>query len=370
MHRRPFRHPGYLHHKPSNQAYVRIDGRMIYLGVYDSPDSHRRYAELIGDLQAGVDIGRSRARRAPRPITVGELAEQYLEHEASRFGPTNKQTYAAKYAMLALVERHAGLRAEDFRPKALRRIQTDLVEQNYARREVNERINRIRRAFQWAVAEELIPESVWACLKAVTNVRAGEARDNPPRTPADPELVDQTVRWLLANGRPGAAHLIQFLRWTGCRPSEGCQATLGDLDRNTIPPRLVLQNHKTRHQTGAARVIPLNARAMQAAEAGLANATHIGPDAPLFRSTRGKAFTANGLYQAVRTACRAMGKETWAPYQLRHLVATEAMASTGNEAATAAMLGHTPSSTVVRRYSRDREKLAAQAALAIDRTSA
>ncbi|MDB4775712.1 hypothetical protein OAG62_01170 [bacterium] len=42
-------------------------------------------------------------------------------------------------------------------------------------------------------------------------------------------------------------------------------------------------------------------------------------------------------------------------------VATEAIAATGSEEATAAMLGHTPSSTVVRRYSTDRLRLATQA---------
>ena len=369
MHRRPFRQPGYLHHKPSSQAYVRVEGRMIYLGIYDSPGSHRKYAEVISDLNAGVEVDISRGRRETRPLTVGELAEQYLDHEELRFGPTYKQTYAAKYAMLALTEQHAGLRADQFRPKALQRIQRRLIEQNYARREVNERINRIRRAFQWAASEELINESVWASLKTLKNVRAGEARDNPPRQPADPEQVRRTVDHLRSHGPTGAAHLIVFLRWTGCRPSEGCRATVGDVDRTTEPPRLRIQNHKTFHHTGTARIVPLNTGAMAAIDSSLAEASRIAPDAPIFRSSRGTAYTANGLYQAVRKACRTLGEPTWAPYQLRHLVATEAMASTGNEAATAAMLGHTPSSTIVRRYSRDREHLATQAAMAIERTT-
>ena len=131
-------------------------------------------------------------------LTVDELAEQYLDHEEQRFGPTYKQTYAAKYAMLALTEQHAGLRADQFRPKALQRIQRRLIEQNYARREVNERINRIRRAFQWAASEELVDESVWASLKTLKNVRAGEACDNPPRQP-DPSTM---FRWCQSEQLP------------------------------------------------------------------------------------------------------------------------------------------------------------------------
>ena len=55
MHRRNTRQPGYLHHKPSNQAYVRIDVQMIYLGVYDTAESHRRYAATTADAAKGLD---------------------------------------------------------------------------------------------------------------------------------------------------------------------------------------------------------------------------------------------------------------------------------------------------------------------------
>jgi hypothetical protein len=47
------------------------------------------------------------------------------------------------------------------------------------------------------------------------------------------------------------------------------------------------------------------------------------------------------------------------------LAATEAVNRTGSEAAAAAMLGHAPNSTVVRRYSRQRFELAALAAKAV-----
>jgi integrase len=58
---------------------------------------------------------------------------------------------------------------------------------------------------------------------------------------------------------------------------------------------------------------------------------------------------------------------SWMPYQMRHLAATEAVAATGSETAAAALLGHSPSSTVVRRYSTQRDASARLAADAIDR---
>jgi len=39
--------PGYLLHKPTGQARVRIAGRDHYLGVHGSDESRRRYDELI-----------------------------------------------------------------------------------------------------------------------------------------------------------------------------------------------------------------------------------------------------------------------------------------------------------------------------------
>ncbi len=37
------RTPKYRHHKPSGLAVVRLSGRDIYLGKYDTPDSRVRY---------------------------------------------------------------------------------------------------------------------------------------------------------------------------------------------------------------------------------------------------------------------------------------------------------------------------------------
>ena len=45
--------PGYLLHKPTGQAYVRIRGKCIYLGTYNSPESHHLYAEVISETFNG-----------------------------------------------------------------------------------------------------------------------------------------------------------------------------------------------------------------------------------------------------------------------------------------------------------------------------
>lgn len=41
--------PKYRHFKPKNLGVVRVDGRDIYLGKYDSPESWEKYHRLIAE---------------------------------------------------------------------------------------------------------------------------------------------------------------------------------------------------------------------------------------------------------------------------------------------------------------------------------
>ncbi|MEO1997939.1 MAG: hypothetical protein ABGZ17_21980, partial [Planctomycetaceae bacterium] len=60
--------PGYLHHKPTVQAYVRVNGRCVYLGAYKSPESRRLYDQVLAEFldDTSVEFG-------GRQITVNEL---------------------------------------------------------------------------------------------------------------------------------------------------------------------------------------------------------------------------------------------------------------------------------------------------------
>ena len=51
---KPLRIPAYRLHKPKQLAVVRLNGRDVYLGRYDSPESRERYDRLIAEwLAAG-----------------------------------------------------------------------------------------------------------------------------------------------------------------------------------------------------------------------------------------------------------------------------------------------------------------------------
>jgi len=61
--------PEYCRHRPTGQAYVWIDGRMIYLGLYGTAASRQRYDQIITEW---IAAGR-RLPGDPQAITVAEV---------------------------------------------------------------------------------------------------------------------------------------------------------------------------------------------------------------------------------------------------------------------------------------------------------
>ncbi len=55
--------PAYVHHKPTGQARVRIDGKDFYLGAYGTSESYDRYDELIAGM-----LERDRKRSPALPL--------------------------------------------------------------------------------------------------------------------------------------------------------------------------------------------------------------------------------------------------------------------------------------------------------------
>jgi hypothetical protein len=51
--------PTYRKHKATGQALVTIDGRDIYLGVYDTPQSKAEYARLIAEYAITGAVARA-----------------------------------------------------------------------------------------------------------------------------------------------------------------------------------------------------------------------------------------------------------------------------------------------------------------------
>lgn len=348
----------YSLHKASGQAIVRIGGRVHYLGRYGTHESRVRHQNLVAAAQA-----RRQALDLMRPISVGELAERYLAAMRAEYGPKSWQAVEARRIALAACERFAGLDAAAFGPKALQEVQQALLRRGrICRTGVNRMVRRTVALFKWAVSEELVAPAVWQALQAVRPLRRGKGREVAPRTAVPAEAVDAVVRHLEGNGAHGAAWCLRFMRATGCRPGEAYSATPADFRLAEDPPVYIPQHHKCESR-GMDRVIVLNPAAVAAVREALraSGQTH----GPLFRNTAGKGWEVTTMAHMIERACEALAIPRWTPYQLRHLAATEAVNRTGSEAAAAALLGHSPDSTMIRRYSRNRLLLAVQAAKAV-----
>lgn len=79
--RRRISPPSYRLHKSSGQAIVVLDGRMIYLGSYDTPESHRRYRRELADwLAQGATQASPHQSAAPatQPESVQSMNEIIL----------------------------------------------------------------------------------------------------------------------------------------------------------------------------------------------------------------------------------------------------------------------------------------------------
>src|SRR5580693_8744146 len=70
--------PAYCHHKPRDLAYVRLNGKMIYLGNYGSPESRDKYDRILAEW---IQAGRTYVKPNDRPgVSVNEVLLAYRRH--------------------------------------------------------------------------------------------------------------------------------------------------------------------------------------------------------------------------------------------------------------------------------------------------
>lgn len=183
-----FKAPRYCLHKSTGQAYVRLDGRMRYLGPYDSPESKARYREVI-------DAWRLRTERSqPIELTIGELVILYVDHAKRYYRKNGRITSEAGCIEAACrhLMPHRHRRATDLGPLLLEAIRDEMVRSGLARTSVNAQCGRIRRMYRWAVSKELVPPYVLTALEAMAPLKAGrtDARETDPVGPVDDQRVD------------------------------------------------------------------------------------------------------------------------------------------------------------------------------------
>lgn len=216
------RTPKYRHYKPKDLAVVRLDGRDIYLGKYGTPESWEKYHRLVAEWIAGGRKVVPVTEPEPVKITVNQVLLQYMRFAHSYYvsdGETTSEVDNIAYSLRTVRKLYGRSPADEFGPKRLKIVRTYMIEEDdLCRNEINKRIGRIKRAFKWAVSEELIPPSISHGHQAVAGLRKGrtKARESAKVKPVD----DQHVRAVLPYLPPQVTAMVMLQRLTGMRPGE------------------------------------------------------------------------------------------------------------------------------------------------------
>jgi integrase len=323
----PPRIPKYCRQKcksRSDRAYVRINGKTIMLGKYDSKCSRQKYAELITDL-LGANAEASELK-SPTDLTLTELMAAYLGHVDEYYGYKSAMWYHVRSFMKVLRRHFGDLLAKEFKAKRLKLLRKHFMDEDWTRPYINEHVARVKRMFLWATSDEMVPTDVYTSLRSVQPLRAGkcDCREPEPVELVEDDVVEATLPCL----SPLVAAMVQVQRLCGCRPGELTRLRKGDIDRSGDVWVATLKEHKTAHR-GKQRSIYFGPLSQTLLLAYLA----CGDEDRVFPIRRDSYAT------AIRRAAKKANVPHWFPNQLRHASGTTVRDEFGLEHAQL-FLGH------------------------------
>ena len=386
--------PTLRRHRRSGHGYARLDGRQVWFGPYEDPETHRRFARTLAEWVAN-------GRRLPTKPQghlhqVADIVGGYLEY-AERYysGPDGRPTREVENlrdAVRPLLGLYGTLPSEEFGIRQLKTLREQLILRGLARKTINDRVNRVVRMFGWAAEEELCRPETYGVLRALRALKRGRsgAKEGKRVLPVAWDVVEAVLPHMSRQ----VAGILELMWHTGMRPGEACQLRAADLERAGPVWFYRPRAHKTQH-LGRERVIPIGPRGQAVLRRFLARVPPPDPGASLFsprealaelraarraqrktplwpsheRSQASKrarepkkqpsdSYCTNSLQGAVRRACKLAGVPLWSPNQLRHAAATRIRKERGLEAART-VLGHA-SAAVTEIYAEMDTRLAAQ----------
>ncbi len=399
------RPPKYTRHKASGQAIVKINGKVHYLGPWQSAESKVRWQEAVSKWSAQ----QARAVNAPTIVgempqthetTVVELLAAFLEHAKTWYTKNGEPTgslAAIRPVLRLLREMFGAVLVSKFKPSHLEAYQRRMIERGASRSYINGACSKIKTVFKWGVSKDLVPVATWQALTSLRGLAKGrtKARETEPVLPVEDWVVDATLPHL----PEVVADMVRLQRYTGARPGEICAIRPVDVDRSGEVWLYRPANHKTEHH-GRGRVIAIGPRGQEVLRPYLLRA----PDSHCFspreserrrseaqrearvtpmtpsqearkpkrhpRRPKGERYVKDAYRRAVARAVEVANKERsqakvdplphWHPNQLRHSLGTEVRQRFGLEAAQV-VLGHSKAD-VTQVYAERDQRLAVEVA--------
>ncbi|MBC8352204.1 MAG: site-specific integrase [Planctomycetes bacterium] len=327
--------PSYSHHKATGQAYVRLNGKFVYLGKYGTDESRAKYERVIGAWLANDrQLSEEEDTKPGTTLTVDQLFACYLEHCKNYYRRNGEPTqeYQSHVYLRNKISSIANLPADKLTPSAIDGLRQKWIAIGNSRKFINKSAGRITRMYKWGVEKELVSPQVWQKLTAISGLKAGRtnARDPDPIQPVEDAVVDAAVEHMPND----LAAMLRIQRLTGARPGELWIMHPGDIDRSGDVWTYVPRAHKTQHH-GKRRVIWIGPKAQRLLLPYLLRAA----DELCFRRPSGKPWDRHAYREAVHLACKYAKVEKFNPNQLRHSAGTEVRKRFGLDGAQT-LLGH------------------------------
>ncbi len=105
--------PGYCRYKGTNQAFVRLNGQMIYLGEYNSAESRERYARIKAEWLLNPQAEKFKPKSKKSGPTMADVCLAYLDH-AEKYYQVSTEYVNLKLAIGPISELYSTLKAEEF----------------------------------------------------------------------------------------------------------------------------------------------------------------------------------------------------------------------------------------------------------------
>jgi replicative superfamily II helicase len=126
--------PKYCRHKSSGRAFVRIGGKMYYLGKHGSQASRREYDRIIAEFVAN---GRQ-AFYAPDEIPIESLIIQYLDYANRELNYSEGRKCRLRRLMDRLNKLYGKQPVSAFGASALKAIRQGYIDEGIARDTIND----------------------------------------------------------------------------------------------------------------------------------------------------------------------------------------------------------------------------------------
>lgn len=307
--------------------YVEINGKQVRLakGKKNKAQAETAYFRLM------AGSGQSQGEHGGQPpLLCVTVCDQFLDHSQLYNAESTYQWH--KFILSRFAKDNRTLLANAIRPFHVSNWVNSQKNWTTCKRTA---IGIVQRVFSWAKSQGLIQENPLAGMK------------KPPQRRRERVVTEEERNQILSLIRDAEFRdFVIALQQTGCRPAEVANVTAANVDvQNGL---WVLKQHKTLHKTGKPRIIYLTPSMLEMSKRLMQK--H--PDGPLFRSSRGRAFSRNAIRcRFKRLRDKSPNLKGVVAYSYRHAFATDALVQGVGIAQVAELMGHTSTEMVSRVYS-------------------